>query len=159
MWPKRSPKDITGKKSGLLTAVSPAGRTKGAHGGHARWHCKCECGNTKIVAMGNLRVGGVQSCGCLRSAAAAARAKRDGPWNEGKSYAINQGIRCYRTRHAWAKAALRHYGNRCEQCEWNEARCDVHHRNPKAKGGLHTIKNAVVLCPNHHRLAHTKVAT
>ena len=156
MWPKRSPKDITGTKSGLLTAISPAGRTNGAHGGHAKWLCQCECGNTKIVAMGNLRVGGVQSCGCLRSAAAAARAKRDGPWNEGKSYAINQGVRCYRTRHAWAKAALRHYGNRCEQCGWNEARCDVHHRNPKSKGGLHTIKSAVVLCPNHHRLAHTK---
>lgn len=155
MWPKRLPINITGMKSGLLTAVSPAGRTKGAHGGHAIWLCRCECGNTKNVAMGNLRSGGVQSCGCLPSAAAKARVKRDGPWNEGKSYAINQGARCYRTRHAWAKAALRHHGNRCEKCGWAEARCDVHHRKSKASGGLHTIANAVVLCPNHHRLAHT----
>jgi hypothetical protein len=159
MWPGRPPKDITGKRFGLLTAVSQAGRTKGAHGGHALWLCQCECGNTKVVAMGNLRPGGVQSCGCLRSIAAAARAKRDGPWNEGKSYAINHGVRCYRTRHAWAKAALRHYGNRCEKCGWCEGRCDVHHRNPKAAGGLHTIENAIVLCPNHHRLTHTSKPT
>lgn len=151
MWPKRPAKDITGMKSGLLTAISPAGRSPA---GNALWLCRCDCGNTKIVGMGNLRPGAVQSCGCLRSVAAAARAKRDGPWNEGKSYAINNGTRCYRQRHAWAKAALRHYGNKCEKCGWNEANCDVHHRHPKSKGGLHTIENAIVLCPNHHRLVH-----
>lgn len=35
-----------------------------------------------------------------------------------------------------------------------EARCDVHHRVPKAHGGLHTLANAVVLCPNCHRIEH-----
>ena|ERR1700676_3275526 len=97
MWPKRKPKDITGKKSGLLTAVSLSGQTKR---GDALWFCKCDCGNTKTVMAANLKPGGVQSCGCLRSIAADARIKKGGVWNEGKSYAINDGVRCYRTRHA-----------------------------------------------------------
>lgn len=63
---------------------------------------------------------------------------------------------CYRTRHSWAKAVIRHYGNKCQRCGWDEARCDAHHRTPKAEGGLHTIKNGIVLCPNCHRIHHEK---
>ena len=29
--------------------------------------CLCECGNTKIIATGNLLTGHIRSCGCLRS--------------------------------------------------------------------------------------------
>lgn len=29
--------------------------------------CECECGNTTIVAIGNLLSGGTKSCGCLES--------------------------------------------------------------------------------------------
>ncbi|NCQ35041.1 HNH endonuclease [bacterium] len=39
-------------------------------------------------------------------------------------------------------------------CGWDKARCDAHHREPKAKGGKHTIQNGMVLCPNCHRIAH-----
>lgn len=85
-----------------------------------------------------------------------AQRKRVGAWNEGKSYAIREGEHCYRTRHAWAKAAIRHYGNKCERCGWDSARCDVHHREHKARGGLHTLANAIVLCPNCHRIEHDK---
>jgi HNH endonuclease len=144
-------RDITGHRNGRLIAVECVGRR-----GHAMWRCQCDCGNEKIVASNNLtRATGVRSCGCLSRDAAIRRVKADGVWNDGKSYAIQDGERCYKTRHGWAKAALRHYGNKCEVCGWNEARCDVHHREPKAKGGLHTIANAVVLCPNHHRLRHS----
>ena len=31
----------------------------------ALWECKCDCGNTTIVAGGHLRAGNVKSCGCL----------------------------------------------------------------------------------------------
>ena len=32
--------------------------------GNTRWLCQCKCGNTKIVAAGNLKQG-TKSCGCL----------------------------------------------------------------------------------------------
>lgn len=146
-------RDLVGHRNGRLVAVA-LDRVRESDG-RAMWLCKCDCGGEKVVQSNNLtRRNGTKSCGCLRREAAAARMLEAGKWNEGKSYAINSGERCYRTRHSWAKAAIRHYGNRCEQCGWDKARCDVHHRKPKSKGGLHTIANAVVLCPNCHRLVH-----
>ena len=140
---------MTGTRIGRLIAVSPAGVSSD---GHSLWVCKCDCGNTKTIASNNFREkGGTKSCGCLRSEAQRKRISKNGAWNDGKSYAINNGERVYKTRHSWAKAAIRHYGNVCQVCGWSKARCDVHHKNQKAKGGLNTIKNAKVLCPNCHR--------
>ncbi len=31
----------------------------------AMWECKCDCGNTHIVASKNLKSGATRSCGCL----------------------------------------------------------------------------------------------
>lgn len=148
-------RDITGRRNGRLVAVECVGRNAE---GRALWRCRCDCGNHKIVQGNNLtRAAGTKSCGCLRSDANAQKRKRDGVWNDGKSYAIGTGERCYKTRQSWAKAAIRLYGNKCERCGWAEARCDVHHRTPKAKGGLHTLANAIVLCPNCHRIEHDRV--
>lgn len=145
-------RDITGRRNGRLVAVECVGRNSE---GRALWRCRCDCGNEKIVQGNNLtRAAGTKSCGCLRSDANAQKRKRDGVWNDGKYYVIGSGERCYKTRHSWAKAAIRTYGNKCERCGWAEARCDVHHRVPKAHGGLHTLANAVVLCPNCHRIEH-----
>lgn len=143
---------ITGQRHERLTAISQTGGR--SSDGHLLWLCECDCGGTKVVPSNSLRHGGIGSCGCLRREAQRARVNRDGAWNEGKSYAIGGGERCYKTRHGWAKAAIRHYGNKCEKCGWDKARCDVHHREPKARGGLHTIQNAIVICPNCHRLTH-----
>lgn len=141
-----------GSRNGRLVALRKEGV---APDGHALWLCQCDCGNTKLVGSNNFhKKGGAKSCGCLRAEAQRRRIKRDGVWNEGKSYAINNGARCYKTRHAWAKAVIRHYGNKCEQCGWDKARCDAHHRKLKSEGGLHTIANGIVLCPNCHRLTH-----
>jgi hypothetical protein len=150
--PSRNMRDLTGHRNGRLVAVSVAGRTKE---GRALWDCRCDCGRSVSVQANNLtREAGTKSCGCLRTDAAAIRRNRDGVWNDGKSYAIGDGARCYKTRHAWAKAAIRSHGNNCERCGWSAARCDVHHREAKATGGLHTLANAIVLCPNCHRLEH-----
>jgi hypothetical protein len=146
-------RDLRGHRNGRLVAVEPVGI---ANDNHVLWRCVCDCGGEKVVASNSLRTAGTRSCGCLRSEAAQARLRREGAWNEGKSYAINGGEGCYRTRHGWAKAAIRHYGNKCERCSWAEARCDVHHRQPKAGGGLHTLTNAIVLCPNCHRIEHER---
>lgn len=150
----RSPyvRDITGHRNGRLVAIKCVGLDKDQR---ALWLCRCDCGAEKVVQSNNLvRPTGTKSCGCLRRDANAAKARPGGSWNEGKSYAINGGQRCYKTRHSWAKAVIRHYGNKCEKCGWCAARCDAHHRSAKASGGLHTIANGIVLCPNCHRVAH-----
>lgn len=145
-------RDLTGHRNGRLVARAVAGRNGE---GRALWLCDCDCGGTKTVQANNLlRASGTKSCGCLRSEANAKKRQREGVWNEGKSYSVEGGDRCYRTRHSWAKAAIRHYGNKCQRCGWDKARCDVHHREAKAQGGLHTIRNAIVLCPNCHRVEH-----
>lgn len=145
--------DLTGQKFGKLTVVAHHGYSKDHH---VLWECLCDCGNKKITQSNSLKrkKGGTVSCGCATRIAAQAKTKKDGAWNEGKSYAINGGTRCYKTKHGWAKAVLRHYGNRCEICGWNKAKCDTHHRVPKAKYGLHTIENGQVICPNCHREIH-----
>lgn len=145
-------RDLRGHRNGRLVAIEVVGTNAE---GRAMWRCDCDCGGTKVVQANNLtRDAGTKSCGCMRQDANEARRNRDGVWNDGKSYLIQNGDRCYKTRHSWAKAAIKHYGNTCERCGWDKARCDVHHRHAKAQGGLHTIANAVVLCPNCHRIEH-----
>lgn len=144
--------DLTGRTVGRLTVLCVAGRTSD---GHIAWMCSCACGKDKVISSNSLtRASPVQSCGCRNADTAASRKNPDGPWNEGKSYVIRNGEHCYKTRHGWAKAAIRYYGNKCERCGWNAARCDVHHREPKSFGGRHTLENAIVLCPNCHRIDH-----
>ena len=145
-------RDISGTRNGRLVAVDCVGRDAD---GRALWRCDCDCGGERIVQSNNLtRLAGVKSCGCLRAIAAAARRKKSGVWNDGKSYVIGGPEHCYKTKHGWAKAAIRTRGNCCERCGWAKAKCDVHHLIPKAKGGLHTLENAIVLCPNCHRVEH-----
>lgn len=145
-------KNMTGLVFGRLTVLRTDGHRKD---GHVSWLCRCECGKQKAVSSNSLRRRNpIQSCGCMNHTTAQIKRKPDGAWNDGKSYAINKGMHCYKGRHGWTTAAIRHYGNKCERCGWNAAQCDVHHRIPKARGGLHTISNAVVLCPNCHRVEH-----
>lgn len=79
-----------------------------------------------------------------------------GTWNKGKTYSLTPQDAEFATRMAWAKAVIKERGNSCEICGWSEARCDVHHRVPRSQGGKHTRANAIVVCPNHHRIAHEK---
>lgn len=152
----RNVRDLTGHRNGRLVATECVGRTAE---GRALWRCVCDCGTERIVQQNNLtRSAGTKSCGCLRREAAAKRRKRDGVWNDGKSYAIAGGEHEYKQRHAWAKAAIRERGNSCELCGWDKARCDVHHRTPRSRGGKNVLSNAIVLCPNCHRIAHEQEA-
>jgi hypothetical protein len=50
--------DRTGQRYGRLTVLGYAGDRK--------WHCLCDCGNSTIVAGGNLQSGHTQSCGCFQ---------------------------------------------------------------------------------------------
>ena len=55
--------DVTGERFGRLTAIR---RGKTGPNRAVYWICQCDCGNTKEVALGNLKRGFVKSCGCLR---------------------------------------------------------------------------------------------
>lgn len=57
--------DMTGVKSGKLTALEPSNKKSGKS---LTWICECECGNKVTVGQGNLRSGNVKSCGCLQKA-------------------------------------------------------------------------------------------
>ena len=51
----RRPKDLSGQKFGLLTAMYPTERRD--HRGSVYWHCVCECGNEIDVSAGALMDG------------------------------------------------------------------------------------------------------
>ena len=50
---------MVGKTFGKLTVLESAGSVKG----HAKWLCRCSCGNETVVDGGNLRSGHTSSCG------------------------------------------------------------------------------------------------
>jgi len=50
------------------------------------------------------------------------------------------------------KIAIKAYGKACMVCGW-DITCDVHHITRRKLGG-NAPDNLVVLCPNHHRMAH-----
>lgn len=55
--------DLTGKKFGKLLVL---GTSEERIRNVLSWGCVCDCGNTKTVAGPDLRMGDVQSCGCMR---------------------------------------------------------------------------------------------
>ncbi len=62
---KGTPKDITGKVSGRLTAIKSLDKSPN---GDFYWECLCECGQTTKVTIGNFNFGHTLSCGCLGQA-------------------------------------------------------------------------------------------
>ena len=51
----------------------------------------------------------------------------------------------------WRKYFQRKYKG-CQNCGWNEEKCDVAHIKSRKKGGGYSKKNLFYLCPNCHRL-------
>lgn len=56
-------KSEIGNTYGYLTVIERAPNTKD---GHARWKCRCKCGNELIVLGKHLRSGNTKSCGCYQ---------------------------------------------------------------------------------------------
>lgn len=67
--------DITGQKFGRLTAI----RDVGSIGKGRRWECLCDCGNTTIVNLKDLRCSKTKSCGCLSREHAAELGRKTAP--------------------------------------------------------------------------------
>jgi hypothetical protein len=57
------PKDLTGKRFGLLLVIGQAGKNK--HG-QPKWLCQCDCGKTKVVLHEMLVKSTNNSCRCKR---------------------------------------------------------------------------------------------
>ena len=64
--------DLTGQIFDRLTVIK---RVENAKDGHARWLCKCQCGNEIIVTSNKLRGKTTKSCGCLNKEVASEKAK------------------------------------------------------------------------------------
>jgi hypothetical protein len=60
---------MIGRTFGRLTVLEFAGVVSARR----MWKVRCICGTERVVAGGNLRSGGSQSCGCLKNELAAAR--------------------------------------------------------------------------------------
>lgn len=59
--PGRKPMDVAGQRFGKLTAEKYVPNTKKG----SYWLCSCDCGNSVVVSLGNLKKGNTKSCGCL----------------------------------------------------------------------------------------------
>ena len=58
--------DITGERSGKLTAIKYIGKKRFPCGATQNlWLFQCDCGNTTVLTVGNFRSGNTKSCGCL----------------------------------------------------------------------------------------------
>lgn len=62
-YSKKTVKDITGNRYGLLKALSRVDMQE--KGTRQRWLCLCECGSQIEVVRSNLVSGNTRSCGCL----------------------------------------------------------------------------------------------
>jgi hypothetical protein len=54
--------DLTGQKFGRLTVT---GKWERRAKSNLYWEAECECGNIKMLRVGNLTSGHIRSCGCL----------------------------------------------------------------------------------------------
>lgn len=123
--------------------------------------CACGCGQFLIDRdhKGNVRRfihnhhGSTDKSRRLASQRIARKGKPRSAWNKGKSYVCGCKTE-YANRGSWTQALRRIFPDQCMRCGWKEATCDAHHISHKGKGGKHTLKNGVILCPNCHRLAH-----
>lgn len=97
--------DLTGKRFGRLLVVSRSENKSGT----VAWKCKCDCGNETVVRSDCLRIGKIQSCGCLRNELVGDRGRTHG-MTETRLYRTWCGMknRCYNPNYKGYK----NYGGR-----------------------------------------------
>ncbi len=71
---KTTRKNWIGIKQGKLIVISL--HSAGTNRSPAKWVCRCDCGNTKIICSQSLRIG-TESCGCKRVQKIKERAKHN----------------------------------------------------------------------------------
>ena len=66
--------DLSGEKYGRLTII----RRVANKNGRTRWLCKCDCGRTTEASGNDIRMGKIQSCGCVKAERCRSQAKKAG---------------------------------------------------------------------------------
>lgn len=88
--------DLKEKRFGKLTVIE---RTENIPKHHARWLCRCDCGNKHIVESSSLISGNVTSCGCYLSEAHKTHGKAGSRlyliWNGIKQRCFNKNTKEY----------------------------------------------------------------
>ncbi len=97
-------KDLTGQRFCLLTVIGRADDYVRANGQRqARWYCRCDCGEERVVRGSHLKSGASKSCGCYSRAKFVAsrithghrRHRLYGVWQNMKNRCYNEGVKCY----------------------------------------------------------------
>lgn len=88
--------DLKGQRFGRLLVIEYNGKSKT---GKAKWLCRCDCGNEKIIISTSLKQNETKSCGCLRKEIVSHTAKKHAKHNKTKTriYRIWSSMkqRCY----------------------------------------------------------------
>lgn len=70
---QRTRVDITGQRFGRLVAIELVGVKRRS----CTWLCQCDCGNQKVMVLGDIQSGRTQSCGCLNREKISQRSRID----------------------------------------------------------------------------------
>ena len=147
---KRNCKNIVGQKFGRLTVIA---KTEERRQRQVMWVCKCECGNTIDVRGASLRLGGTNSCGCIRK-------EMVGPkhpsWNPNLTDEDRMERRLIPEYTEWRKRVMQRDRYRCRLCGAKGDIC-AHHLDAwgwcRSKRFL--VSNGVTLCWGCHREFHS----
>ncbi len=89
-----------GQQFGVFTVIREASRS----GEKRMVHCRCSCGNTRIVRLGSLRSGHTQSCGECGYLSYKGKKKSVSAWS--KEHKINESTLRSRLKNMSLKEAL-----------------------------------------------------
>lgn len=151
--------DHTGRKFGMLTALSMDSPGKGYGSAYAHWLCRCDCGGEKVVRSGALVSGETISCGCARKDRGVQRDKRvrdQSVARASKRKSIGLNAEGAFTSEQITDLYLKQRG-KCANCGAKLG--EQFHRDHKvalSKGGSNDITNIELLCGGCNTRKHAK---
>ena len=110
-------RDITGEKSGRLTAI----KMVGTKNGRSLWLCRCDCGNEVVIQRNSFVCKKIKSCGCLRKETSRLNAIKSSKHNDSFTPLYHSWC-CMKARCNYPKdKSYKNYGGRgitvCEEWE------------------------------------------
>lgn len=135
--------DLTGKKFGRLTVLSPIRKGKK---NNIHWKCLCDCGNMTEVLGSHLKRGETKSCGCI----VRETGEKTPGWKGGKTPKLIL---------ARNNSAYEHWRNDVYKKDWYTCQCCGFGRDLRAHHILnfsehedlrYDIGNGITLCKNCH---------